>query len=138
MSNNTSSLFSIVKATRASARALADCQRIARAIREIEKSGDTATAVTMYRSLTRAQRRFAKAQEILTLNPLPGDKTTTTFSIYIHVIRENGKFYWELRNAEQQLIADNHHMGTASAFASFDEAYDDAAIVSRHIANSPR
>jgi hypothetical protein len=133
MSNNTPDLIAIVKATRASARALADCQRIARAIREFEKSGDTATAANMYRSLTRAQRRYARAQETLALNPLPGDKTTQTFSIYIHVISENGKFYWELRNANRQLIADNHHMGKASAFYTFDAAYDDAAIVARHI-----
>ena len=69
-----SDLIAIVKATRSSARALADCQRIARAIREVEKSGDTATAVNMYRSLIRAQRRYARAQEILAANPLPGDK----------------------------------------------------------------
>jgi len=66
-------LIAIVKATRASARALADCNRIARAIREIEKSGDSATAAKMYSTLCRAQRRYQRAQEILAANPLPGD-----------------------------------------------------------------
>jgi hypothetical protein len=68
-----SDLIAIVKATRASARALADCHKIAREIREIERSGDTASAVVLYSKLTRAQHRYQRAQAILAANPLPGD-----------------------------------------------------------------
>jgi hypothetical protein len=67
------SMIAVVKATRASARALKDCQRIAREIRDVERTGDTATAASMYGKLTRAQRRYQRAQAILAANTLPGD-----------------------------------------------------------------
>lgn len=67
-------LIAVAKATRASARALAACQRIARTIGDLQRTGDTRAAAALVPSLCRAQRRYQAAQLILAANPLPGDR----------------------------------------------------------------
>jgi uncharacterized protein (DUF2252 family) len=68
-----SDLIAIVKATRSSASALQTIARVSRQIREAERCGDTAQAAMLYPALSRAQRRYDRAQAILAANPLPGD-----------------------------------------------------------------
>ena len=63
-------LNAIIRATRASAKATADCQRYARAARWGQ---DEMERVEAARFLRRAQARYARAQSILAANPLPGD-----------------------------------------------------------------
>jgi len=67
-------LSAIVRATRRSARALADIQKISRIIREYERLGDTAGAAAAYPILCSAQRRYERAQATLAANPLPSDR----------------------------------------------------------------
>jgi hypothetical protein len=64
-------LIAIVKATRASAKALADSHNISRRMREkgITLAEHHALAV----KLVAANARYHKAQAVLAANPLPGD-----------------------------------------------------------------
>ena len=71
-------LIAIVRATRASAKALSDCQKIARTLRETAPIGVPSTALVEFRErefrkLCLAERRYQRAQQILAANPLPGD-----------------------------------------------------------------
>lgn len=67
-------LTAVVRATRASARAIDAIARISREIRDYERRGDTRSAALLYPKLCAAQRRYHAAQLVLAVNPLPGDK----------------------------------------------------------------
>ena len=71
-------LIAIVRATRASAKALSDCQKIARTLRETAPIGVPSTALVKFRErefrkFCRAEERYQRAQAVLVANPLPGD-----------------------------------------------------------------
>lgn len=65
-------LPAIVRATRASASALAAMQRLHRIVRD--RDAEKATRVRAAQAYVRAHRRYDRAQEILAANPLPGDQ----------------------------------------------------------------
>jgi plasmid stabilization system protein ParE len=69
-------LIAIVRATRATARALADMQRLGRVIEDTYKPGKPyihEVRAVAQRKHNAAYRRYRKAQAILAANPLPGD-----------------------------------------------------------------
>ena len=64
-------LVAIVRATRASAKAVERMQRCARLISSARWISDRSDAERAYRL---AERAYARAQAVLKANPLPGDK----------------------------------------------------------------